>query len=109
MSTNFLEIMQFPTPFHTESSLTLDNLVSILKDIQTPVSVAAWLAVSDIELDLTIATYEDVSQCSRAFWEYFLNHHPAPSWKVVAVALWRTENYEVLEKVMTMYLKRKFA
>ena len=80
-----------------------------MKDVQDPLHVAAWLAITDVEQNFLKTVDEDEFQCNRWLWKYFLNRHPAPSWKVVAIALWRTADYETLETVQKLYLKRKFA
>ena len=94
--------------YKIESTLTVENLTRILKDVQDPEHVALWLAVTSVQLNFIKVTYKNEFQCNRGFWEYFLNHHPAPSWKVVAVALWRTVEYETLEMVQKLYLTSKF-
>ena len=68
--------------------------------------MAAWLAITFIEQE-SIIVNRDGSR-DRAYWEFFLNNHPAPSWKVVAIALWRTADYRALEIVMKLYFKCKF-
>ena len=88
------------TPLHTESSLTLDNLTSVLKDVLVPGHVAAWLAITYWDQE-SIIVNQDGSR-DRACWEFFLKNHPAPSWKVVAIALWRTADYRALETVMKL-------
>ena len=93
------------TPLYTESSLTLDNLTSVLKDVLVPGHVAAWLAITCWDQE-SIIVNQDGSR-ARACWEFFLKNHPAPSWKVVAIALWRTADYRALETVMKLYFKCK--
>ena len=94
----------------TERSLTLSNLASILEQVNQPEHVAQWLAITDLEINFITKASDcyDESLCARSYWEYFLNHHPAPSWKVVAIALWRTGNFDKLEQVMKTYLKCKY-
>jgi hypothetical protein len=75
-----------------------------LKDVRIPEHVAAWLAITYLEqMDIM-----SVNRDGRAYWEFFLNNHPAPSWKVVAIALWRTADYRALEMVMKLYFKCMF-
>ena len=94
----------------TEPSLTLSNLASTLKQVHRPEHVAAWLAITDLEIHFITKASDsyDKSLCARSYWEYFLKHHPAPCWKVVAIALWRTGNFDALEQVIKLYLKCKF-
>lgn len=76
-----------------------------MKDVDEPEHVAAWLAITYWDQKFIV---NQGGSRDRAYWEFFLKNHPAPSWKVVAIALWRTADYRALEIVMKLYFKCKF-
>ena len=49
--------------------------------------------------------YRSVPQRKQAYWEYWLTHHPSPSWLVVANALYMVNEYGALEVSQKTYLK----
>ena len=49
--------------------------------------------------------YPVVAQRKRAYSAYYLAHHPGPSWRIIANALWRSKNHGALEVVQKLYLK----
>ena len=89
---------------HTEPTLTLENLTSLLgiKDMD---SVAIWLHIPDSKQWEMEQQYRSVPQRKQAYSEYWLTHHPSPSWLVVADALYMWEEHEALEVLQKMYLK----
>ena len=94
-------------PTHPEPSLTLDNLTSVFDGVENMdgiSGVAAWLHIPDSKQDELQQQY-DRQQIKRAFSAYFMSHHPAPSWLIVANALWRTKQHGALEVVQKLYLK----
>ena len=91
-------------PTHPEPSLTLDNLTSVLDGVVNIVSVANWLQIPDSK-QVQLHQQYDMQQIKRAFSVYFMSHHPAPSWLVIANALWQAEEHGALEVVQKLYLK----
>ena len=92
-------------PTHPEPSLTLDNLTSVLDGVVKNMGgVAAWLQIPDSKRDELQQQY-DRQRIKRAFSAYFMSHHPAPSWLIVANALWIRDNLGALEVVQKLYLK----
>lgn len=63
--------------------------------------VASWLAIPTMIFMLKLHSE------SRKTAKYFLIHHPAPSWKIVSIALWRTNETKALEEVRRVYLTSK--
>ena len=51
--------------------------------------------------------WHNLAQNLRAHWDYWLTHHPAPSWNLVAIALWKAGKHETLEVLQKTYLKGK--
>ena len=43
----------------------------------------------------------------QAYWQYWLTHHPSPSWLVVADALYMQYEHGALKVLQKMYLKGK--
>ena len=62
-------------------------------------SVAAWLDIS-LSVRRTIRRqYSSETDYNTAVWEWYLQNHPAPSWRHVANALYCVKEFEVLEGV----------
>ena len=93
-------------PTHPEPSLTLDNLTSVFDGVGNMDRLvrSAWLQIPRSKQDELQQQY-DRQQIKRAFSTYFMSHHPAPSWLIVANALWMTDNHGALEVVQKLYLK----
>ena len=90
-------------PTHPEPSLTLDNLTSVLDEVENMDGVADWLHIPRSKRGKLKQQY-DRQQIKRAFSAYFMSHHPAPSWLIIANALWEKE-HGALEVVQKLYLK----
>ena len=43
----------------------------------------------------------------RAYMEYWVAHHPAPSWKMIAISLWQSRELGALEVIQKLYFKGK--
>ena len=70
-----------------------------------PDNVAAWLHIPPskrLEID---QQYPVFHQRVRAYSIFYLSHHPAPSWTIVANALWERGEHGSLEVVQKLYLK----
>ena len=93
-------------PTHPEPSLTLDNLTSVFDGVKDMEFVGAWLQIPDSKQDELEQQY-DGQQIKRAFSAYFMSHHPAPSWLIIAIALWCMKEHGALEVVQKLYLKGK--
>ena len=42
---------------------------------------------------------------NRAYMDYWITHHPAPSWKLIAISLWVARELKALEVVQKLYFK----
>ena len=90
---------------HTESTLTLDNLTSVLDGVERYLdSVAVWLHITFSKREELQQQY-GWEQRRRAYSTYFITKHPSPSWILVANALWESRELGALEVVQKLYLK----
>ena len=90
---------------HTESTLTVDNLTNLLEGMVHFGSVAILLDIPYSKYDTIIRQYNSDSQRKEAMWKYWLTHHPCPSWRIVADALYTGYEHEILDVLQKMYLK----
>ena len=90
-----------------EPSLTATNLCSLLGDVKDwSTDGLPWrLQIPDSKVEEMEQLYPDLSQRQSALIQFWLDKHPAPSWELICLALYREEEYEVLENVQTKYLK----
>jgi hypothetical protein len=74
-----------------------------------------WMDIPRATVDKIRSSGGDDSQRRRRCWEVYLDDHPAPSWKQVANALYRSritigeEHLEELEIVQKKYLRGESA
>ena len=91
-------------PTHPEPSLTLDNLTCVLDGVENMYRVGYRLHIPRSKRGELEQQY-DRQQIKRAFSVYFMSHHPAPSWLIIANALWQVGEHGALEVVQKLYLK----
>ena len=92
---------------HTEPSLTLDTLSSVLDGVQHMYDlddIGTWLQIPGFKRDEIERQY-DWRQLPRAYSTVFLTDNPSPSWSTVAYALWEAGEHGALEVVQKLYLK----
>ena len=89
---------------HSEPSLTLDTLTSVLDGVQDLDGVVPWLQIPHSKQEELKRQY-DRKQLPRAFSTVFLTDNPSPSWSTVALALWVMGEHGALEVVQKLYLK----
>ena len=84
----------------TDPTLTLTSLTQLLG------SVEDWSLFS-ILLDIPFSVYRKHRDDVQGLCEWYLTHHPAPSWLHVATTLYRREEHDVLEVLRSQvhYLK----
>ena len=87
---------------HTEPSLTLDTLSSVLDGAQD--LGASWLQIPNSKQN-ELARQYDRRHLPRAISTVFLTDNPSPSWSTVALALWEVGEHGALEVVQKLYLK----
>ena len=90
----------------------LDNLNTVMQSVsekglddQSIPNVVRWFHVPRSKQRELRQQYPVVSQRKRAYSAYCLAHHPGPSWRIIATALWQTEELGALEVVQKLYLK----
>ena len=92
-----------------EPSLTVANLCSLLPLVNSKKwgteGLPRYLQIPDSEVKEMERLFPDLSWRQSVFIQYFLDGHPAPSWEGVCNALYRIEEYEVLENVQNKYFK----
>ena len=94
---------------HTEPSLTVDTLTSVLDRVQRLdglSGVGYYLQIKESKLRELGQKYAyDRRQLPRAYSTVFLTENPCPSWSTVAFALWEAGEHGALEVVQKLYLK----
>ena len=92
---------------HTEPSLILDTLSSVLDGIQRlddAGGVGDYLQIPRSKRRILGRQY-DRRQLPGVFSTIFLTDNPSPSWSTVALALWQVGEHGALEVVQKSYLK----
>ena len=92
---------------HTEPSLTLDTLSSVLDGVQHLDDYGGagdYLQIPGSKQDELKNQY-DRRQLPRVYSTIFLTDNPSPSWSTVALALWQIGELRALEVVQKLYLK----
>ena len=89
----------------TDPSLTLTNLTQLLEDV-----LDLYNVTDDLDIPYSVYISIDTQQPSesermKAYWEWYLNNHPCPSWHHIANALYMNEEHGVLEVLKSRYLK----
>ena len=87
----------------TDPTLTLTSLTQVLGSVEDWNSVRLWL-------DISYSVYRkhsDGAQLAQSLCEWYLTHHPAPSWLQVATGLYRRGEHDILEVLRSQvhYLK----
>ena len=84
----------------TDPTLTLTSLTQLLGSVEKWGLFSVWL-------DIPSSVYRKHSDEAQRLCEWYLTHHPAPSWLQVAAALYRSGEHDVLEVLRSQvhYLK----
>ena len=70
-------------------------------------SVALGLQIPPSKRNEIQQQYASAPHCKRGYTDYWLAHHPAPSWKAIAISLWEAGELGALEVVQKLYFKGK--
>ena len=89
----------------TDPSLTLTNLTQLLEDVGNLYYVTYDLNIPRSVYSRIKAQQSSESKRRKAFWEWYLNNHPCPSWRHIANALYMRDEHGVLEVLKSRYLK----
>ena len=74
-------------------------------DDESILNVVQWLHIPESKQKELRQQYPVVAQRKRVYSAYYLAHHPGPSWRIIANALWWIEELGALEVVQKLYLK----
>ena len=86
--------------------MTVDNLTAILDSVQKYMdTVLLYLHIPDSKQRQFQQLQYGREQVNTARADYIIDHHPAPSWMIVANVLWYWREFGVLEMVQKLYLK----
>ena len=69
--------------------------------------LVGWLQFPDSKQRDIRQQFDSGPHRNRAYIDYWITHHPAPSWKVVAITLWMAGELVALEVVQKLYFKGK--
>ena len=92
-----------------DPTLTSDNLLTVMKDVQDWDQLGKWLSIPASKRVLEISQHHPTdSQRKVTLLTHWLHTHPAPSWKRVATALRLMDKYSLAEVVTTKYVRGMF-
>ena len=87
----------------------LENLNTVMESVKEGGlimrGVGDWLHIPWFKQDELEQQYPVVAQRRRAYSAYFLTHHPAPCWWIIAIALYENWELGALEVVQKLYLR----
>ena len=78
-----------------------------MKDVQGWGHVAVWIGIPDSKLGELQSLKPTTDQAKQACWDYWLHHHPACSWTLLAGGLYAWRERRALEMLQMNYLKGK--
>ena len=78
-----------------------------MKDVQEWDDVARWIGIPVNKRDELQSQNPTTDQAKQACWDYWLHHHPACSWSILAGGLYFWEEHGALEVLQMNYLKGK--
>ena len=93
------------SPLFTDPTLTLTNVTAVMKDVQQWEDVAGWMGIHYSKCDELKRQNPTTDQAKQACWDYWLHHHPAPYWRILADGLYCWGQHGALEVLQMNYLK----
>ena len=91
------------SPHPADPTLTTDNLMEVVKGVEHHwYDLGLRLHVSRSKLSMLY--YSDCHKM-QALADYYITHHPTPSWKAIAGALQREGLHKQADEVTTKYVK----
>ena len=78
-----------------------------MKDVQWWKNVANWIGIPDSKRAELQSQTPTTDQAKQACWDYWLHHHPACSWSILADGLYRWREHGALEVLQMNYFKGK--
>ena len=91
-------------PLYLEPTLTVRNILSVCEGLTDWDWLGAWLDVPDSKRDDIRRRYQTDSEWVEAVVKEWRAHHPAPSWKGLAWALYKTGELRALRRLYGKYL-----
>ena len=76
-----------------------------MKDVQKWIGVAFWIGIPVSRRDEFQSQNPTTDQHKQACWDYWIHHHPAPSWRILAGGLYFRKEHGALEVLQMNYLK----
>ena len=93
------------SPLFTDPTLTLNNVTAVIKDVQRWEGVADWIDIPYRKREELKSQNPTTDQAKQACWDYWLRHHSAPSWRILADGLYMYKEHGALEVLQMNYLK----
>ena len=97
----------------TDPTLTHTNLTQLLDSVDWKwamnINLAFYLHIPYSEEKKIKVKHSDEAQRKEALCRWYLDNHPAPSWKHVADALYQWGDHVVLDVLQSQYLKGGFS
>ena len=91
-------------PLYLEPTLTLHNILSVCEGVTDSDGLGLWLDVPLSKRHDISSRYQTDSETVEAFVKEWRAHHPAPSWKGLALALYKREELRALRRLYGKYL-----
>ena len=79
-----------------------------MKDVQRWEDVAYWIGIPTNKRHELRSQNPTTDQAKQACWDYWLHHHPAPSWRILAGGLYYRGEHGALEVLQMNYLKGEY-
>ena len=76
-----------------------------MKDVQQWESVVTWIGIPPSKYYELQSQNPTIDQAKQACWDYWLHHHLAPSWRILADGLYECWEHGALEVLQMNYLK----
>ena len=93
----------------TDPTLTHTDLTQLLDSVDWSSDFKFYLNTPISEKLKIKAKHSDEAQRKKALCRWYLDNHPAPSWKHVADALYRYGDHVILDVLQSQYLKGGFS
>ena len=93
------------SPHPADPTLTTDNLMEVVKDVEDCWSdLGIWLVPDSKRVEIR-SLYQSDHYRMEAMVDSYVRHHPTPSWKRVAEALQRVNLHKPADVVANNYVK----
>lgn len=99
---------RFLSLLYTDSTLTITTLTQLLNKVECWDIFHSWLRIPTSKYRAMMHHLPNDAERVGALCEWFLSNYPAPSWNVVAQALYDSKQHALLDVVRRHYLKGQF-